>query len=306
MCDFCGKDITKDGYNHFSGPGPGGMGNSKKCPTHDNTEQRRKAQVDQAQAEAIKIAREENPDLTEEQLKLKFSKEVELESSWAVDPLHGMPRPRMPNLDALPQDIRQRIQHRYANQFNFGNAPQMPGAFPQQIPHPIPQPYQQHMPAINNAAIPQPQLGYVPQHQHPLPQHPAYHGGFGLGNPSAQPPPGAQLTALQRQYQEHRQQQLLRNMAILDQQIVTGNQAEAAAAGNRQHLDHPMPDYHQSRFEMRGAVPGGADRHAGRHAFDMTGLGGIVPPRMAGPRAGDAGYYWNLGGENAGEGRQRR
>ena len=302
MCDYCGKDITKDGYNHFSGPGAGGMGNSKKCPTHDNTEQRRKAQVDAAQAEAIKKAREENPDLTEEQLKLKFSKAVEVESPWGIDPMvPGMPRPQAPNINALPQRIRHHIQHRLGVPPNPGDVPQMiPGAFPQQ---PFPQPYQQML-AGNAALHPQPQHGYVPQQRPPPPLYP---GGFGIG--FGNPPQPPHLTELQQHYLHHRA--FLDHHIALGRQEKQGNAAAGAAPapqGIRQHLDHPISDYHhQPNFGVGGgAVPGGADRHARRLAL-LAGLGEAVPPpALGGRRAAGGPENWNFGGENAGERRQRR
>ena len=303
MCDYCGKDITKDGYNHFSGPGAGGMGSSKKCPTHDNTEQRRKAQVDKAEAEAIKKAREENPDLTEEQLKLKFSKEVEIESSTlGVDPLaQRMPRVRMPNLDAFPQDIRERIQHRYAHGFNFGDAPQIPGANPQPMPHRY---QQQHIPAAGNAAIPQPHPAYVPQH--PLPQPLVYPGGFGIGFGNPPPPlaPNPELTDLQQRFLAQQQ----RNRALLDY-VGLGRQPNAAAApAPGQQLDHPMPDYHQPNFGVGGAGGGAmpdAYFHGRRLAFAADLAGQVPPPGLGDRRAGDA-ENWNFGGEDWAERRQRR
>lgn len=118
LCDYCGKDITRDGYNHF---GSGGLG-SKKCPTHDNFQERRKAEVQKAEAEAIKKAKHENPHLTEEQLKLKFSQEVENDHQRGFDPfpMQGV-WPQMPNIEHLPHQVRQHLAHRFG--LPMGNPP---------------------------------------------------------------------------------------------------------------------------------------------------------------------------------------
>lgn len=133
LCDYCGKDISKDGYNHFGG---GGVFTSKKCPTHDNFHERRKVEVQKAEAEAIKKARAENPHLTEEQLKLKFSNEVENDHSWTSF------NPVMPDIDQYCPEVRHRIANRLGipalEQHALQNMPlqNIPGAFPPEDVHP--------------------------------------------------------------------------------------------------------------------------------------------------------------------------
>lgn len=75
LCDYCGKDITKDGYNHFEGGVNGGRTAiaGKKCPTYDDLQIRRKTNLDKAEADALKKVRAENPNLTEDDLKIKFA-----------------------------------------------------------------------------------------------------------------------------------------------------------------------------------------------------------------------------------------
>ena len=73
-CDMCGKDITKDAYAHFSDYGPRGKGSG--CKVHDDTDKRRRAKVEAAEKETMAQLRAHNPDLKEEDLKIKFSKEV--------------------------------------------------------------------------------------------------------------------------------------------------------------------------------------------------------------------------------------
>ena len=97
LCDYCGKDITKDGYNHFEG-GVNGGGTAipgRKCPTYDDLQIRRKTDLDKAEAEALKQVRAENPHLTEDDLKIKFA---EVTNTPDAPPnLLGRPRNVGPN-----------------------------------------------------------------------------------------------------------------------------------------------------------------------------------------------------------------
>lgn len=79
LCDYCGKDISKQLYNHFDGQGraPPGVNTdekSGKCPLYDESHKRKDQQVDKAEKEAMAKVRAEHPDLSEEDLKIKFSK----------------------------------------------------------------------------------------------------------------------------------------------------------------------------------------------------------------------------------------
>lgn len=86
LCDYCGKDITKQMYNHFDGQGraPPGVNTdekSGKCPLYDESHKRKDQQVDKAEKEAMAKVREEHPDLSEDDLKIKFAKGVHSSSS---------------------------------------------------------------------------------------------------------------------------------------------------------------------------------------------------------------------------------
>ena len=79
LCDYCGKDITKQLYNHFDGQGraPPGVNTddkSGKCPLYDESHKRKDQQVEKAEKEAMAKVRAEHPDLSEEDLKIKFAK----------------------------------------------------------------------------------------------------------------------------------------------------------------------------------------------------------------------------------------
>ena len=101
LCDYCGKDITKDGYNHFEGGvnGTRPATATRKCPTYDDLQIRRKANLEEAEAEALKKVRTENPSLTEEDLKIKFAEVTNTPTTR--DPF-GRPRFVNPNVVAVP------------------------------------------------------------------------------------------------------------------------------------------------------------------------------------------------------------
>lgn len=81
LCDYCGKDITKVMYNHFDGQGraPPGLITDQggKCPLYDESSKRKDQQVDQAEKDAMSKVRAEHPELSEEDLKIKFAKSVQ-------------------------------------------------------------------------------------------------------------------------------------------------------------------------------------------------------------------------------------
>lgn len=81
LCDYCGKDITKAMYNHFDGQGraPPGLITAQggKCPLYDESSKRKDQQVDQAEKDAMSKVRAEHPELSEEDLKIKFAKSVQ-------------------------------------------------------------------------------------------------------------------------------------------------------------------------------------------------------------------------------------
>ena len=100
LCDYCGKDITKQMYNHFDGQGrapPGVNTDDKtgKCPLYDESHKRKDLQVDKAEKEAMAKVRAEHPDLSEEDLKIKFAKGVQSSSNRHsadhLPPLHFPP-----------------------------------------------------------------------------------------------------------------------------------------------------------------------------------------------------------------------
>ena len=96
VCDYCGKDITKEGYGHFdNGAGTNPLAR-KKCPSTGNDYIRNKERIEQAEKDAMAKVRAENPDLSEEDLKVKFSATVSGDSKGPPLPFHraiAVPRP---------------------------------------------------------------------------------------------------------------------------------------------------------------------------------------------------------------------
>ncbi|MCJ1245416.1 hypothetical protein MMC30_002620 [Trapelia coarctata] len=81
VCDFCGKDITKESYGHFDPNNGQSAATSKKCPTTDADYIRNKERIEKAEKEAMAKIRAENPDLSEDDLKVKFSTSVSNETN---------------------------------------------------------------------------------------------------------------------------------------------------------------------------------------------------------------------------------
>ena len=101
LCDYCGKDITKQLYNHFDGEGrhlppglitiPGG-----KCPLYDESNKRKDLQVEAAEKAAMAEVRAEHPELSEDDLKIKFAQSVQQSSNKQTHLYHRLHRPQAP------------------------------------------------------------------------------------------------------------------------------------------------------------------------------------------------------------------
>lgn len=114
LCDYCGKDITKQMYNHFDGQGrapPGVSTDDKtgKCPLYDESHKRKDQQVDNAEKEAMAKVRAEHPDLSEEDLKIKFAKGVQSSSVRHLED-------RLPNLYGIHHNIPPHHNHHRRHQ----------------------------------------------------------------------------------------------------------------------------------------------------------------------------------------------
>ena len=116
LCDYCGKDITKQMYNHFDGQGrapPGVNTDDKtgKCPLYDESHKRKDQQVDKAEKEAMAKVRAEHPDLSEEDLKIRFAKGVQSSNNQH----HGDPQHHLHEIyrEIPPFHIHHHLHHRH-------------------------------------------------------------------------------------------------------------------------------------------------------------------------------------------------
>ncbi|KAL8667136.1 MAG: hypothetical protein Q9168_007337 [Polycauliona sp. 1 TL-2023] len=115
ICDFCGKDITSQLYGHFSdGPGSLRTPGSKKCPTYDNDYTRNNANMDAAEKEAVEKVRKENPDISEEDLKIKMKESVRSPRNQArqLGGMAGMPLPGMLPPGMPPRAVADMMERR--------------------------------------------------------------------------------------------------------------------------------------------------------------------------------------------------
>ncbi|KAI9782754.1 MAG: hypothetical protein M1835_003946 [Candelina submexicana] len=78
QCYVCSKTLAeKEGYNHFDGRGQAAAPNQPgKCPLFENTEQRQQEDIQKAEQAALAKVKADNPDMTEKELKIKFSDAV--------------------------------------------------------------------------------------------------------------------------------------------------------------------------------------------------------------------------------------
>ena len=127
ICDVCGKDITRAAYDHFAVEG-GGIARANKgaCPLYDDTARRWEKDAQEAEAIAMKKIRQENPHISEEDLKIKFKDVVQAGS--------GSPMPRLARIVGFPPEI-----------------PIMPGAYPVDLPQFHEPVFDPHAPGPRNA-----------------------------------------------------------------------------------------------------------------------------------------------------------
>ena len=109
FCDVCRKDIAKEMYAHFSdGPGITARGVGRgKCPTHDDTYARNEKSVKDAEEAALKKIQEQNPELTEDDLKIKFAESTQTTSRSHFDPMG--PNYPFPNAHRIPALYQQAL-----------------------------------------------------------------------------------------------------------------------------------------------------------------------------------------------------
>ena len=108
VCDYCGRDITRTGYSHFDNSVPmpdGTLRKGNRCPPHDDTDSRNKRRIEAAEKETIAQIRADNPGISEEDLKIKFSEAVQHPATVGRPAQHGH-RPNYLVAGVPPQGFR--------------------------------------------------------------------------------------------------------------------------------------------------------------------------------------------------------
>ena len=126
LCDYCGKDISKEGYAHFDsrplhaqGGGPIAT-NARKCPTYDNFLDRRSKEVDRAETQALEKVRADNPGISAEDLKIKFKDAAKSPTRQNVVPAAAAPA-RIPHVHPAHQYNHAIPLHNHHNHHNHHN-----------------------------------------------------------------------------------------------------------------------------------------------------------------------------------------
>ncbi|KAI4263099.1 MAG: hypothetical protein L6R42_001737 [Xanthoria sp. 1 TBL-2021] len=130
ICDYCGKDITTQVYGHFSdGPTSLRIPGVKRCPTYDDDYTRNKQNMDKAEKEAQEKIRKENPNISEEDLKIKMKESVRSPVSRSRQlPYAGLPPQAVARMMAA-EAVRHHAHH--MPPMPAAGFPGMPGNFPQ-------------------------------------------------------------------------------------------------------------------------------------------------------------------------------
>ncbi|KAL8968215.1 MAG: hypothetical protein Q9183_002567 [Haloplaca sp. 2 TL-2023] len=271
LCDVCGKDISKDNYLHFSDSTtvasfiPG----KKRCPKFDREGDRMQKSIEKAGEDAMKKIREQNPDLTEEELKIKFDARVsspprgEMGFGYPAYHMAGLPMrgPALPGLErAVDEEIARQMRL-------IGGRPPME-----------PQPY---YPGMNALAPPRMhpdvmQRANIQPHRrrdaiaYPNPHQPQAQAGPGA-EARGWAVPAAALFAGREQIGE----QLAAQTKLLEEQNRRGN--DLLEQHRRRHNEELMRHREQRRQQARemhpreGVLPGERAARPGRRRGNVHG-----------------------------------
>ena len=280
LCDYCGKDISKVMYNHFDGQGraPPGVvtnGPGAKCPLYDESNKRKDRQVEEAEKQAMAKVRAEHPDLSEDDLKIKFAESVETPSrphqQWRMHRHPHFDEVVIPPFEAMVEErIRNVVRHErhrpdpqprpQAAIPNFGAA-MRPGVYERLYEEALRQPQdgQQQPPARpqDNARDPMQDYHALQQQRFLMQMH---------ANRNIQ----QQQNALQLQQQRIRQQQI-------------HAQGQEQQLRNRRHAQQERMNevlaHHRGNVPLGNEVLGDALRRKPREQERGISLADIEPPR---------------------------
>ncbi|KAL1626786.1 hypothetical protein SLS56_006688 [Neofusicoccum ribis] len=102
QCYVCSTNVT--GYDHFHE-------SAGKCPLYDNSDKRHQEEVKKAEAEAIAKIKEQHPDISEEELKVKVSDRVQQAEQKQIERAERAHHPPglVPFLGPIPMQPRQPV-----------------------------------------------------------------------------------------------------------------------------------------------------------------------------------------------------
>ncbi len=177
LCDYCGKDISKDGYAHFDSTVEvrphrmaGSPGRGKKCPTYDNFQDRRTKELEKAETQAREKIRLENPEIDAEDLKIKFKETTKSPPRRPGPPQpvnigrhmghRPIPRPQYPVLPFYPEPLLMGDFHPNVGVGGYiplppGMRPNIPPLDPINVPQPLRMPHPNELPRAADQAVQQ-------------------------------------------------------------------------------------------------------------------------------------------------------
>ena len=310
LCDYCGKDISKVMYNHFDGQGraPPGVvtnGPGAKCPLYDESNKRKDRQVEEAEKEAMAKVRAEHPDLSEDDLKIKFAASVDSTNRphqhWRMhhhpdfDELVIPPFEVMANERIRHPERHERWRHE-RHRVDPQPRPQAPFQHlgrPEYVPLHPPQDGQQQPPARQqgNALDPEHAYRQLQQQRHLMQMHAGrtmqqQEDALRLNLPQQQLAlqqhhEDVRLNLLQQQRARQQQQEDVR-LNLLQQQRARQQQQEEQIRHRRHSQQERMNEvlgHHREHIQIANEVLGNAHRREPRGQDRGVRLADIEPPR---------------------------
>ncbi|KAI9821853.1 MAG: hypothetical protein M1827_002435 [Pycnora praestabilis] len=175
QCYVCSKTISNsEGYSHFNDSNRGGQ--QGNCPLFDNTEQRHDDEVKKAELTALAKAQAENPDLSEEDLRIQVSdavKQGEQQRLKQADQQNRLYQPDRHHRFPRPHPPPDPVEHPHAAELDWQRYQQQQAILQQQamLQQPLP---------VRAGYVPAPYVPYLVQPPPPLApigDGPMFYGG---------------------------------------------------------------------------------------------------------------------------------